>query len=73
MKPITSLQQYYEISMIVDHAKEALVFGGEEDTGIHFTLSWMLRGFGLVVNSREDSVRLGKQLLRDYEKRNLSY
>ena len=68
MKKITSLQDYYELERIVYEAQDAL--NGASCTGLHYNLAFILRGFGLMAVTRDESVRLGKRLLKEYEKEN---
>lgn len=68
MKKITSLNEYNELSRIVDEAQDALY--GESQIGIHYSLNWILRGYGVIATDRQDVVRQGKNLIEEYERKN---
>jgi hypothetical protein len=69
MKSIQSFDEYNQLNNIVDEAQTALTDG--ENVGIHYNLAWVLRGYGIRANGREDTVRQGRRLLIEYEKENL--
>lgn len=62
---IESWEEYGQLDEIVQEAEEALVSGNS--AGIHYSLTWVLRKYGVWANGREDSVKQAKQLLREFE------
>lgn len=69
MKSIQTLEEYSMIYQVVEEAQERLDgIGGT--TGIHYSLAGILWGYGIFTNSREDVVRQGWSLLKEYEKEN---
>ena len=69
MKSIQTFEEYSMIYQVVEEAQERLD-GAGGTTGIHYSLAGILWGYGIFTNSREDVVRQGWNLLREYEKRN---
>lgn len=67
---ITSLDEYYRLDELYHDAHDRLQSGGTGAgySGIHYEVMNELRKYGLAVNSREEALRLLKQLLTDYEK-----
>lgn len=71
MKSIQTLEDYNMLYPIVVEAQERLDGVGGE-TGVHYTLSGILWGYGIFTNGREDVVRQGWKLLQNFEKENFS-
>ena len=69
MKSIQTLEEYSMIYQVVEEAQDRLD-GTGGTTGIHYSLAGILWGYGIFNNSREDVVRQGWNLLREYEKEN---
>ncbi len=65
MKKIQSQSDYFSLAQIVEEAENSL--HTNENVGIHYTLAWILRGFGITSTTRENTVQMGKQLLKSYE------
>ena len=67
---ITSLDEYYRLDALYHDAYDRLQSGGTGAgySGIHYEIMNKLRIYDLTVNSREEALRLLKQLLTDYEK-----
>ena len=68
MKKLSSIEEYRELDKIVSEAQDGLV--GEYNPGVHYNLAWILRGYGIVITDRADTVRQGKNLLSTFEKEN---
>ena len=68
MKKLSTIEDYYTLDKIVSEANDGL--NGEYNPGVHYTLAWILRGFEIVTTDRADTVRQGKNLLKEYEMRN---
>lgn len=67
---ITSLDEYYRLDELYHDAHDRVQSGGTGAgySGIHYEVMNELRKYGLAANSREDALRLLKQLLTDFEK-----
>ena len=63
---IKNWQEYAMLDDIVERANDRLVEGTGE-SGMHYTLMWILRGYGVWANSREESITAGRKLLREFE------
>jgi hypothetical protein len=70
---ITSLDEYYRLDELYHDAYDRVQSGGTGAgySGIHYEVMNELRRYGLAANSREEALRLLKQLLADYEKTEL--
>ena len=70
---ITSLDEYYRLDELYHLAYDRVQSGGTGAgySGIHYEVMNELRRFGLTANSREEALRLLKQLLTEYEKTEL--
>jgi hypothetical protein len=70
---ITSLGEYYRLDELYHDAYDRVQSGGTGAgySGIHYEVMNELRRYGLAANSREEALRLLKQLLTDYEKTEL--
>ena len=70
---ITSLAEYYRLDELYHDAHDRLQSGGTGAgySGIHYEIMNELRKYGLAPNSREEALRLLKQLLSEYEKTQL--
>jgi len=70
---ITSLDEYYRLDELYHDAHDRLQSGGTGAgySGIHYEIMNELRKYGLAPNSREEALRLLKQLLSEYEKTQL--
>jgi hypothetical protein len=70
---ITSLDEYYRLDELYHDAYDRVQSGGTGAgySGIHYEVMNELRRYGLAANSREEALRLLKQLLTDYEKTEL--
>ncbi len=68
---ITSSDEYDRLSELYHDAYDRVQSGGTGAgwSGIHYELMNVLRRYGKVSNSREEAIRLLKQLLMEYEKR----
>lgn len=67
---ITSLDEYYRLDELYHDAYDRVQSGGTGagHSGIHYEVMNELRKYGLAANSRDEALRLLKQLLTDYEK-----
>ena len=54
--------QYYELEQITDAAEDKLI-SGEGEIGQHYTLAWILRGYGVFSFGRDDTVKQARKLL----------
>ena len=63
MKKIQNRSDYI---MLLDAVKSTEA--GDIVKGLHYNLALILFGFEVRTETREDAVRVGKQLLREYEK-----
>ena len=63
---ITSWEQFYELDRIVFDAEDRLKTG-QGPSGIHYELMNLLRILGTMANGREDAIKQGKRLLREWE------
>jgi hypothetical protein len=72
---ITSLDEYYRLDALYHDAYDRVQSGGTGAgySGIHYEVMNELRTYGLAANSREEAIRLLKQLLTDYEKTELGF
>ncbi|HJR80857.1 MAG TPA: hypothetical protein VJ821_12340 [Anaerolineales bacterium] len=70
---ITSLDEYYRLDALYHDAYDRVQSGGTGAgySGIHDEVMNELRKYGLAANSREETLRLLKQLLTEYEKTEL--
>ncbi len=70
---ITSLDEYYRMDELYHDAHDRVQSGGTGAgySGIHYEVMNELRKYGLAPNSREEALRLLKQLLMEYEKTQL--
>ena len=70
---ITSLDEYYRLSELYHDAYDRVQSGGTGAgySGIHYEVMNELRKYGKAPNSRDEGIRLLKQLLTDYEKTEL--
>ena len=70
---ITSLDEYYRLDELYRDAYDRIQSGGTGAgySGIHYEVMNELRKYGLAANSREEAIRLLKQLLAEYEKTEL--
>ena len=70
---ITSLDEYYRLDELYHDAHDRIQSGGTGAgySGIHYEVMNELRKYGLAANSREEAIRLLKQLLAEYEKTEL--
>lgn len=70
---ITSLDEYYRLDELYRDAYDRLNSGGTGlgYSGIHYEVMNEPRRYGLGANSREEVLRLLKQLLTQYEKTEL--
>lgn len=70
---ITSLDEYYRLDELYHDAYDRVQSGGTGAgySGIHYEVMNELRRYGLAANSREEALRLLKQLLTEYEKTEL--
>ena len=70
---ITSLDEYYRLDELYHDAYDCVQSGGTGAgySGIHFEVMNELRRYGKAANSREEALHLLKQLLTEYEKREL--
>ena len=70
---ITSLDEYYRLDELYHDAYDRVQSGGTGAgySGIHYEVMNELRRYGLAPNSREEALRLLKQLLTEYEKTEL--
>jgi hypothetical protein len=67
------LDEYYRLDALYHDAYDRVQSGGTGAgySGIHYEVMNELRKYGLAANSREEALRLLKQLLTDYEKTEL--
>lgn len=67
---ITSSDEYYRLDELYNDAHDRIQSGGTGAgySGIHYEVMNELRRYGLAANSREEALRLLKQLLTEYEK-----
>ena len=70
---ITSLDEYCRLDELYYDAYDRVQSGGTGAgySGIHYEIMNELRRYGLAANSREEALRLLKQLLTEYEKTEL--
>ena len=70
---ITSLDEYYRLDALYHDAYDRVQSGGTGAgySGIHYEVMNELRKYSLAANSREEALRLLKQLLTDYERTEL--
>lgn len=70
---ITSLAEYDRLSDLYREAYDRIQSGGTGAgwSGIHYALMHELRRYGKAPNSREEALRMLKQLLTEYETNNL--
>jgi hypothetical protein len=68
-KSITSLDEYNQLDDLYREAYDRVQSGGTGAgySGIHYAVMNKLRKYGLAANSREEAIRLLKQLLTEYE------
>ena len=69
---IQSLAEYYELLELYTDAADRINSGGTGMgySGIHYLVMHKLKQYGRFANGREDSIRVLKQLLREYEQEN---
>jgi hypothetical protein len=69
---IQSLAEYYELLELYSDAADRINSGGTGAgySGIHYLVMHRLRKYGRFANGREDSIRVLKQLIREYELEN---
>ena len=67
---ITSLDEYYRLQQLYHDAYDRVQSGGTGAgySGIHYEVMNELRRYGKAANSREDALRMLKELLTEYEK-----
>jgi len=67
------LDEYYRLDELYHDAYDRVQSGGTGAgySGIHYEVMNELRKYGLAANSREEAIRLLKQLLTEYEKTEL--
>jgi hypothetical protein len=67
------LDEYYRLDELYHHAYDRVQSGGTGlgYSGIHYEVMNELRRYGLAANSREEALRLLKQLLTEYEQTEL--
>ena len=70
---ITSLDEYYRLDGLYHDAYDRVQSGGTGAgySGIHYEVMNELRRYGLSANSREEALRMLKQLLTEFEKTEL--
>ncbi len=66
---IQSLAEYYELLELYSNAADRINSGGTGMgySGIHYLVMHKLKQYGRFANGREDSIRVLKQLLKEYE------
>jgi 23S rRNA A2030 N6-methylase RlmJ len=69
---IQSSAEYYELLELYNDAVDRINSGGTGMgySGIHYLVMHRLRQYGKFANGREDSVRVLKQLIKEYERDN---
>ena len=70
---ITLLDEYYRLSELYHDAYDRVQSGGTGAgySGIHYEVMNELRKYGKAPNSRDEAIRMLKQLLTEYEKTEL--
>lgn len=70
---ITSLDEYYRLFELYHDAYDRVQSGGTGAgySGIHYEVMNELRKYGKAPNSRDEAIRMLKQLLTEYEKTEL--
>ena len=70
---ITSLDEYYRLLELYQDAYDRVQSGGTGAgySGIHYEVMNELRKYGKAPNSRDEAIRMLKQLLTEYEKTEL--
>ena len=66
------MAEYYELLELCSKAADLINSGGTGMgySGIHYLVMHKVRQYGRFANGREDSIRVLKQLLKEYEQEN---